>query len=425
MTSDLSTLIDGRRGLVSRRIFVDPSLYEREMAQIYGKCWLLLGHESQVPNRGDFFTTYMGEVPVLVTRDREGRLGAFFNSCRHRGMRLCRADAGNASSFQCSYHGWMYRNDGALQGVPRQDECYTANLKDGQWDLLRVTQLQTYKGLIFATWAADALPLRDYLGNMAWYLDIILDRREGGTEFIGGTQKWVIPCNWKIVTDNHIGDSYHTPVTHHSNMQVGLYSRPSERLKLAGYSLYAGNGHGFCFFPQTLRSDLIPLKNYLDETEAEALSRLGPVRAKVWPVNGAIFPNIGFIVAGAFRTIRVWHPRGPDKVEVWSWCFVDKAASAELKNFIRLETLRAQSGPASTFEQDDGENFKEVHCGSRAAVAGDVPLNYMLRLGSGREDPELPGVLNDMPSETNQLGFYDAWRRRMEGNPMEASRRDG
>src|SRR5437867_1407872 len=82
-------LIDLATGQASRRIFVDPAIYESELARIYGHCWLFLAHESQLPEPGDFLTTYMGEVPVLVTRNRDGKPGAFFNSCRHRGMRLC------------------------------------------------------------------------------------------------------------------------------------------------------------------------------------------------------------------------------------------------------------------------------------------------------------------------------------------------
>jgi phenylpropionate dioxygenase-like ring-hydroxylating dioxygenase large terminal subunit len=403
-------------GVLDRRIFFDPDVYRAELSAIFGRCWLFLAHESQVSNPGDFVTTYMGEVPVLVTRSKTGEINAFFNSCRHRGMRLCRADAGNATTFMCSYHGWAYRNDGSLNTVPRQSVAYPADLNTTDWDLIRVAQIESYKGLVFATWDPKAPPLADYLGHMAHYLDIILDRREGGTEFIGGTQKWTIQCNWKFLSDNHVGDSYHTPTTHNSGMVAGFYSRPSERLNKPGYTVYAGNGHGMCFFREPLRTDLPAMKDYVDGHQAEAESRLGPVRSTVWPVNGAVFPNFGFVVAGAFRTFRVWHPKGPDKVEIWSWCIVDKAADPAFKNFIRLETLRGQSGPASTFEQDDGENFKECHACSRVSLPQDPKFNYMLRLNSDRSDENFPGRLNDMPSETNQLGFYQRWHEMMDAD---------
>ncbi|HLY43971.1 MAG TPA: Rieske (2Fe-2S) protein, partial [Stellaceae bacterium] len=118
MATDVSGLVDSERGLVSRRIFIEPELYKQELQQIFARCWLYLCHDSQIPLPGDFFTTTMGEDPVLVMRDSTGKVGAFLNVCRHRGNRLCRAESGNAASFTCAYHGWTYRNDGTLAGVP-------------------------------------------------------------------------------------------------------------------------------------------------------------------------------------------------------------------------------------------------------------------------------------------------------------------
>ncbi|HET9922798.1 MAG TPA: Rieske 2Fe-2S domain-containing protein, partial [Methylomirabilota bacterium] len=126
-------LVDVEQGIVSREIFVNDEIYRQELERIFARAWLFLGHESQIPRPGDYFVSSMGEESVILCRDRAGRIHVFLNSCRHRGMKVCRYDEGNTVEFMCPYHGWSYGTDGALVGVPFARDAYGNDLDRARW----------------------------------------------------------------------------------------------------------------------------------------------------------------------------------------------------------------------------------------------------------------------------------------------------
>ncbi|MDH4076527.1 MAG: Rieske (2Fe-2S) protein, partial [Acidimicrobiia bacterium] len=131
-------LVDADAGLVSRDIFVSPEVYQRELDTLFTRAWLFVGHESQVANPGDFFTSRMGEESVILCRDKAGAVHAFLNSCRHRGMKVCRYDEGSTTLFTCPYHNWAYGLDGRLIGVPQFKQLYQGVLDKADWPLVEV-----------------------------------------------------------------------------------------------------------------------------------------------------------------------------------------------------------------------------------------------------------------------------------------------
>src|SRR5689334_19440611 len=185
---DVAGLVDTERGFISREIFVDPDLYKEELDKVFTRAWLFIGHESLIPNPGDFYTTRMGEESVILCRDKQGVIHAFLNSCRHRGMKVCRYESGNTSIFTCPYHSWTYTTDGKLQGVPQYRSLYDGQLDRDANSLVSVAKLAIYKGTVWATWDSSAPDFLTYLGDAKIHLDQALDcrdGREGGSEVIG------------------------------------------------------------------------------------------------------------------------------------------------------------------------------------------------------------------------------------------------
>lgn len=409
---DFANLVQAESGIVSRKIFVDPAIHELEQEKVFARCWLYLTHESQLKQPGDFVSTYMGEDPVLVVRDRNGRIGAFLNSCRHRGMKLCRADEGHARAFTCTYHGWTYSTDGQLVGAPQFKDSYYGDLKESVWGLIKVPRLETYRGLVFGCWDPNAVSLREYIGDFAYYMDLLFHRRSTGTEVIGGVHKWQIPCNWKFAADNFVGDLYHVQQSHGS-------ARPPSTLKAgmeASIEVTAGDGHGMGVrllktpgAPSVFPSPIVHA--YMEEIRPEMEECLGRDRAnELHCIHSTLFPNFTF---GGNGLMRVWMPRGPHKMEIWSWVVVDRDAPDNVKQEIAKGTqfLFSNSG---VFEQDDGENWHQCTEASKGYIARQYPFNYQQGLGHEQPMAPHPGRKGaHVYTELNQRAFYKRYRELM------------
>ena len=411
---DVSGLVDSGNGLVDRSVFTDRRLYDQEQARVFATSWLFLGHVEQLQKAGDFFTTFMGEDPVIVTKDKGGRIRAFLNSCRHRGARVLRADYGTTRAFTCTYHGWSYDLEGKLISVPNEDGYPAETWNRAEWGLLEVAQLDIALGLIFATWNPSAPALADQLGDMKWYMEAFLDRDSEGTTVVGGITKWVLKGNWKLAAEQFGTDWYHVNMSHASALMVLSPTGKGPKADIVNtpgrqFSDEHGNGTGFPTHPKS-RFDALPVHEYYDY--AALAERLGKARVEGPLTTGhaTVFPNFSYLPVNG--SIRVWHPKGPDEMEVWAWTVLDKSMPEEVRTAQRLYNLRT-FGPSGIFEQDDGENWSEIQAISHGWRTNTVPLNYQMGLRSERDDGVYPGSTSELYSDAAGRRFYARWAELM------------
>ena len=410
---DVSGLVDDESGLLDRAVFTDQQLYRQELRRVFAPSWLFLAHADQFHKPGDFFTTYMGEDPVIVTMTKNREIKAYLNSCRHRGARVCRADFGQTRNFTCTYHGWAYDLDGALVSVPNESG-YPESFRRDDWGLVEVPHVESYHGLLFGTWNPDPVSLRDSLGDMAWYMDAMLDHDSEGTVVVGGVHKWILEGNWKLAAEQFATDWYHVNMSHASALMVlsptGRGPK-DEIIHRQGRQYVDPNGHGAGFpVHHKNRFDAHTVHEWMDY--AALRSRLGDARVEGPLTTGhaTVFPNFSYLPVNG--SIRVWHPKGPDRMEVWAWTIVDRSMPEEVREAQRLYNLRT-FGPSGIFEQDDGENWSECQAIAHGFITNGVALNYQMGLGSEREDGRYPGTTSELYSDAAGRSFYARWQTLM------------
>lgn len=403
--------VDLSAGRLPAYVFNDPEVYQRELEAIFGRCWQLVGHVSEIPEPGDYVTRYLGADPVVLVRSEDGQVRVLLNVCMHRGMRVCRSELGNASHFRCPYHGWTYRNTGQLTGVPYQQLAYDDTL-DRTTIRLREARVEEYGGLVFATWDEDAPTLAEYLGDAAWYLDFYVRRAD--MEVFGPPQRWEMPSNWKIPAENFASDAYHTGHLHASISKLGLV--PTAKFAQSGYHVHAGNGHGLGL---GLPAETSIFEPSMVERFAERLSpEQFAILRQIKNMHCTIFPNLSFLISSAVIdgqiishvSMKLWLPRGPNKIEVLSWGLVEKDAPSAWKDRSRQHYVLT-FGPSGIFDQDDSETWMDItrNCGFPAAR--ELSFFYLQGLGRKRET-DFPGpgeVYASKYSENNARQFYRRW----------------
>jgi phenylpropionate dioxygenase-like ring-hydroxylating dioxygenase large terminal subunit len=418
---------DAERGiLLDRSIFTDPDIYRQEQERIFARAWNFVCHESQLPEPGSFFMSYVGAEEVICVRDRNHAVQVLLNTCPHRGNTVCRAELGKVASFLCSYHGWNFDLDGRLVGTPGEETFYRDPIDRNAWGLGKAAQVASYKGFVFATMDREAPPLTDYLGWVG-RLGIDMLAEQGEMQVLDGVLKNRVKCNWKLAVEN-LYDWYHVKITHGTAFRLGVISEP-EMAPLEQMVLLGEYGHGIGG-PGISEERLADFEarrasgagqrapsgaSDREWFDVYAARRMDPrIRAALGPVGTRsfghpnIFPNLWVALT---RQVCLRVPRGPEETELWWFTFLPKNASEQE----RRTTVWAGNhifGPAGLLEQDDGENWSHGTRGARGTVAQRLPLN--LTMGRGHDqvlgDPSGQSRIETVVNEHGQRWTYENWQ---------------
>lgn len=418
MTYRIRDLVNEDASLISRRCWSDDGIYELEKRGIFGKSWLFLGHESQIRNPGDFVQAYMCETPIILSRGQDHKIYANINSCSHRGLPVCRADHGNTKRFVCPYHSWSYTVEGDLATIPQESEVCNKPDKS-QLGLKPVPRVESWRGMIFGSFDESIVSLEEYLGDMRFYLDAFFDRFPQGIEFMGAPHRWVMNANWKLPVENQLGD-----VNHGAFLHSAIIPREAQDLiEELGYSVVTNPGHGATFrlMPEDSPLDDMAwgmegmggifggdeVQEYLREVQLQAAARVGDIRARMKGLTYGIYPNLSFLWSNT--SFKVSHPRGPGKVEYWSWAAVPADAPDHIKKVLRTN-YSSFFGPGGILEQEDSEVWVQQFKGSNIDFADDKPYFYGLGLNEEKSHPELPGLVSVTANEFYARHFFARWR---------------
>jgi glycine betaine catabolism A len=200
---------------LAQRYFVSPEIFAQEQKKIFSKQWVLVGHQSQIAQAGDYLTAEVAGESLIIVRDKRGAVHGFYNVCRHRGSRLIENRNGQCPAIQCPYHAWTYALDGRLVGAPHMDDVPGFNKADYS---LHPTNLALWEGFIFANLADSPTPLDNWFASVAgkflrWNLPTLRSAKR---------IQYDVQANWKLVFENY-SECYHCLGVHPELSKISPY----------------------------------------------------------------------------------------------------------------------------------------------------------------------------------------------------------
>ncbi|MDX3908579.1 MAG: Rieske 2Fe-2S domain-containing protein [Sphingobium sp.] len=415
---------------IHRTMFTDPSLFEFEMEHVFAAGWVYLAHESQVPKPNDFVTCYIGQQPVILSRQIDGGLKAFLNTCQHRGAMLETRASGNRKLFICPFHSWSYRNDGELIGCGDMAQAgYGPGFSKANLGLKAVARVENYRGFIFGSLNRDIMSLPDYLGGAKAFIDLVVDQDENGQiDVIPGPQVYTFDGNWKLQAENGV-DGYHVGSIHsnyilttNNRQRIAAGNDVVSAVDVSGFNKLAGGYYAFENGHVVLWNELPnPQVRPAHASHEKFEARFGADRAHwmthTWR-NLFIFPNL-LLMDQMSSQIRTFRPLAVDKTEVKAFGFVphDEAAHLLPVRIRQYEDFFNASGLATP---DDLAAFNATQAGfaARHAEWSDVSRGWAHMRQGGDERAEKLGCApqyygTHLQDEGIFLNQHRYWRKMM------------
>jgi phenylpropionate dioxygenase-like ring-hydroxylating dioxygenase large terminal subunit len=402
---DYPRLIEPDR--VHGSLYTDPRIFADELARIWYRTWVYVGHVSEVRQPGDYVRKSIGLQDVIMTRGADGDVHLLLNRCAHRANLVCEADRGHAKSFRCPYHGWTYRNTGELIGFPFQQGYGGKGTIEGELSLAAVPRIDSHQGFVFASMAVDGPSLAEHLGEAAGELDRLARLSpDGEVELTAGWLKHRTRANWKLLAENET-DGYHPQFVHGSIFSVtqspigALYSDKSTAV-----TRNLGNGHSENDLRPEFRRMAEPMR-WFGTTQDRVPDYVRKMReaygeaAEQIMIEGAphvmVFPNL-FI---AEIQVFVIQPASAGECVQYSTAVQLKGA-AELNRRMVSQSV-GSVGPAGMLLADDTEMYER----NQRGVAMLKPEWLDLRRGLQRELLDERGLkVGTATDETGMRGFW-------------------
>ena len=419
-----------REDAVHRDVYLSQELFDLEMERLWRNTWIYVGHDSQVPNIGDFYSTEIARQPLIMLRDESGKVRVLMNRCAHKGARLVSAMHGQCENrlLRCPYHGWTYRLDGSIRTIPMKSGYEGTALADSpnSRGIVNLPQVENYRGFVFARLSESGPGFREYFGESLTSIDNMVERApEGRLEVAGGVLRFMHDCNWKMFIEN-LNDTMHPMVAHESAAGTAkkLWAdKPEGTPKpmaieqflpfVNGYSFFDQmgvhiyeNGHSYTGVNFSIHSAYSAIGEYeslMEKTYGAERARaiLGEVRH-----NTVYYPSL--TIKGAIQSIRVVRPLGPQQTLIESWTFRLAGAPAQLLRRTVMYT-RLINAPTSVVGHDDRHCYRAIQEGLAAEGNDWVSLH---RNWTERERTQLAGNYNGT-SEVSMRGQYRAWQQFM------------